>query len=122
MRRPLLPLAAAGALALAACVAFAADDMAGMRMKGDAGVPSTKSYQSDMHVMHSAMDITYTGDADVDFAAGMIPHHEGAIAMAKTELKYGRDPEMRKLAKDIIAAQEKEIAGMQQWLAAHPAK
>jgi uncharacterized protein (DUF305 family) len=50
----------------------------------------------------------------------MIPHHEGAVEMAKVELKYGKDAKLRKLAKDIIAAQEKEIAFMKQWLAAHP--
>jgi uncharacterized protein (DUF305 family) len=67
--------------------------------------------------MHKDMNITFTGDADVDFLAGMIPHHQGAIDMAQVLLKYGKDPETRKLAEEIIAAQEKEIAFMKDWLA-----
>jgi uncharacterized protein (DUF305 family) len=63
-----------------------------------------------------------TGDADRDFVAMMIPHHQGAVAMAETELRYGKDPAMRRLATDIVAAQKKEIAMMQRWQAAHPAR
>jgi uncharacterized protein (DUF305 family) len=53
---------------------------------------------------------------DVAFVCGMIPHHQGAISMAKAELKYGKDPFTRKLATGIIAAQQKEIAEMLDWL------
>ena len=69
--------------------------------------------------MHKDMAITYTGDADVDFARGMIPHHQGAIDMAKIVLQHGKDPEIRKLAQDIIGAQEKEIAFLKEWLKKH---
>lgn len=62
-----------------------------------------------------------TGDADQDFVAMMIPHHQGAIDMAKYELAHGKDPATRKLARDIVAAQEREIAGMKAWQAKHPA-
>jgi len=55
-------------------------------------------------------------NADIAFAEGMIAHHLGAIEMAKIELKYGTDPEMRKLAEQIIDAQDPEIKQMQKWL------
>ena len=66
--------------------------------------------------MHANMDIPFSGDADVDFAKGMIPHHQGAIDMARIVLEHGKHPEIRRLASGIIAAQEKEIAILQNWL------
>ena len=73
-------------------------------------------------MMSGMSGVEYTGDADRDFVAHMIPHHQGAVEMAKVELKYGKDAKLRKLAKDIIAAQDKEIAFMKQWLEQHPPK
>ena len=70
---------------------------------------------------HDMAAVPMTGNADRDFAAMMIPHHQGAIDMAQAELRHGKDPAMRKLATDVIAAQTKEIAMMHRWLAAHPA-
>jgi uncharacterized protein (DUF305 family) len=58
-------------------------------------------------------------DPDVAFVKGMIPHHQGAIDMAKAELQYGDDETAKTWANQIIAAQEKEIAEMQEWLKAH---
>jgi uncharacterized protein (DUF305 family) len=55
-------------------------------------------------------------DIDIAFNCGMIPHHQGAISMARTELKYGKDPKNRKLAEGIISVQEKEVKGMLEWL------
>jgi uncharacterized protein (DUF305 family) len=81
--------------------------------------PAVKGYMAAMQTMHKDMMVDYTGDADVDFVRGMIPHHQGAIDMAKIELAYGKDPEIRELAEAVIAAQEKEIALMQAWLKAH---
>ena len=66
--------------------------------------------------MHRDMAITYTGDADRDFAASMIPHHEGAITMARVQLVNGRDPGMRSLAEAVIRAQESEIATLRAFL------
>ena len=62
------------------------------------------------------MDIEYSGNPDVDFVRGMIPHHQGAIDMAKTVLAFGKDPAIRKLAEDVIKAQENEVAFMREWL------
>lgn len=59
----------------------------------------------------------YTGNADVDFLAMMIPHHEGAVEMARLELVHGRDPATRRLAEEIIAGQRVEIEGMSRRLA-----
>ena len=67
--------------------------------------------------MHRDMAIPLTGNADVDFVQGMIPHHQGAVDMAKIVLQYGADPDIRKMAQEIIAAQEKEIALFRDWLA-----
>ena len=58
----------------------------------------------------------YTGNADIDFLAMMIPHHEGAVEMARLVLIHGRDPLTRKLAEEIIASQVVEIEGMQRRL------
>ena len=61
-----------------------------------------------------------TGDPDGDFVAMMMPHHQGAIEMAKIELQYGKDPGLRKMARDIVAAQEREIVEMKAWQTHHP--
>jgi uncharacterized protein (DUF305 family) len=99
---------------------------AAQEMKMDHGGMATDSaattaYKAANMDMHSAMEIDYSGDADIDFVRGMIPHHQGAIAMAKVVLEHGADPGIKKLAQDVITAQEGEIAWMQDWLAKHPA-
>jgi uncharacterized protein (DUF305 family) len=115
-----------GALALCGVLLAAApacaQSMHGMQMGGTQAAneaPSTAGYRDAMAKMDKGMDVPYTGDADRDFVAGMIPHHQGAVDMARVELKYGTDPALKKLAQDIVASQEKEIAFMRRWQAGH---
>jgi uncharacterized protein (DUF305 family) len=65
------------------------------------------------------MHVPFTGDADVDFRTHMIPHHQGAIEMAKAALDHVKDPETKKMAQKIIDDQEKEITEMRDWLKKH---
>ncbi len=97
-------------------------DAAGMQkmmqdmMPAPSDPASTKDFKETHMKMMRDMHMTFTGNADVDFVRGMIPHHQGAIDMAKVELKHGKNAETRKLAETIIKDQEKEIAQMQAWL------
>lgn len=73
-----------------------------------------------MERMHSAMaSVGRSGDSDIDFVRLMLPHHQAAIDMARTQLLYGKDPQMRRLAQEIIADQQSEIELMQLWLKQH---
>lgn len=58
------------------------------------------------------MDVKPTGDVDVDFAAMMIPHHQGAIEMALSELRYGKNEQLRRIAQEIVIEQQQEINAM----------
>ena len=79
--------------------------------------PASKEYMLGMQNMHHGMmQAMKEQDADRAFAKGMAEHHKGAIAMAETELKYGKDPEMRKMAEDVIKAQKAEIEQLEKWL------
>jgi uncharacterized protein (DUF305 family) len=78
---------------------------------------------SSMEKMHFAMaSVESSGNSDTDFVALMLPHHQAAIDMAKTQLLYGTDPQMRRLAQQIIADQQSEIELMQLWIRQHEPK
>jgi uncharacterized protein (DUF305 family) len=90
--------------------------MGGMSMGGGDEGPASMAFRGANMKMHRDMAISYSGNADVDFVKGMIPHHQGAIDMAKTVIAFGSDPEVKKLAEEVIKAQEAEIAMMREWL------
>ncbi len=122
----ILGLGAGGALAQetsrpAICAATPAMDM-GMAPAagGMARGPSDDAHQAlmaGMEAMNKNMDAgMQAADIDVAFVCGMIPHHQGAIDMAKAELQYGDDPWVKQMAQNVIDAQTKEIADMKDWL------
>ena len=96
--------------------------MPGMTPSPSASVmsPADHAFVTSMETMMKNMAVKPTGDPDRDFVDMMMPHHVGAVDMAKVELKYGKDPMLLKLAADIVKAQESEIAEMQAWKARHP--
>ena len=106
------------ALIAAAGPAFAPDKSTTGTPDGD--LKSAKVHDPEMHEamqkMHRDMMKANTGDPDKDFAIMMIPHHQGAISMARAELAHGDDPWAKELALKVITAQEQEIADMLEWL------
>ena len=125
MKRILLA-SVASVFVIGSALAQQATPMPGMDMKGmDMDMkmmmpspndpPSTKGYKSAMMKMMEAMP-KFTGDADIDFMKQMRTHHEAAIDMAKVVLANGKDADTKKLAQEIVAAQEKEIATIDAWL------
>jgi len=82
--------------------------------------PVWADLQASVEKMHAAMtSVETTGNSDADFVKLMIPHHQAAIDMAKTQLLYGKDPQMRRLAQEIITDQQSEIELMNLWLKEH---
>jgi uncharacterized protein (DUF305 family) len=103
-------------LTLALCAAIPSVALAQGTTMG--GSPADKANMEAMQKMQSDMPKP-SGDPDKDFVAMMIPHHQGAIDMAKVELQYGKDPTLRTMAKMIVCAQEKEIKEMKAWQSKH---
>lgn len=106
-------------VAVLAAVCLPALALAAEMQMGRADSEASKALMAANDKMMKDMTITPSGDVDRDFVAMMIPHHQGAIDMAKIELQFGKDPEIRQLAQAVVAAQEKEIAEMTAWLAMH---
>jgi len=89
-------------------VAVSAD--AGSRTGAEA--PFLAANDQAMDKMMRDMAVTPTGDADRDFTAMMIPHHQGAIDMAEAELRWGHNEQLKRIAQEIIVEQQQEIAAM----------
>jgi uncharacterized protein (DUF305 family) len=84
------------------------------------GDPAWSELQHSMESMNEALSsLKSTGNNDEDFVRLMLPHHQAAIDMAKAELMHGQDPQMRRLAQEIITDQQSEIELMQLWLKQH---
>ena len=102
---------------LLATLSLVAGVIVGTTSSNSLGASTAKSFHQlmdeAMTLMNRGMEnAPMTGDPDHDFAAMMIPHHQGAVDMAKVELLYGKDPALRRLAQEIIVTQEQEIAVM----------
>lgn len=81
--------------------------------------PVAAMEDANKNMMDSMMGQRLSGDIDKDFVMMMIPHHQGAIDMARVQLQYGKDPLLRQMAEEIIKAQEEEIATLRKWQAEH---
>ncbi|MDZ5453526.1 DUF305 domain-containing protein [Labrys sp. ZIDIC5] len=81
-------------------------------MPASAEAPFLQENDAAMSKMMSAMAVKPTGNVDRDFTEMMIPHHQGAIDMAQTYLRYGRNEQLRRIAQEIIVEQQQEIAAM----------
>jgi len=116
--RPVTATALALALSFAAIGAGAAQTTNHQMHASES--ESSQAYMDAMQKMNEDMEaMAMTGDAGVDFANMMIPHHRSAIDMAKAYLEHGDDPELTALAREVVSAQQREIAFLEKWLEAN---
>lgn len=109
-------LMTSGTITLAQDMNHSGQNMPATEMSAPAD-PASKAYMDGMDKMNKGMNAAMSGDPDRDFVTMMIPHHQGAIDMAKVQLQYGKDSELRKLSEGVVQAQQSEIAFMKDWLA-----
>ncbi|BBP77285.1 MULTISPECIES: DUF305 domain-containing protein [Pseudomonas] len=111
---PLRDLAMLALIAVtSSAMAHDGQDHTGMSGPSSAEAPFLSENDAAMAKMMAGMDTKPTGDIDRDFVAMMSPHHQGAIDMAMTLLKYGHNEQLKRLAQEIIVEQQQEIAAMQ---------
>ncbi len=117
-RAAILALASAGFI----CGSLAPAAAQGMQHQMDeVDNPADKAFLGAMHDMMVGMHRSMpTGNTDRDFVRLMLPHHQSAVDMAKAELQYGKDPDLKTLAQAIVSDQEREIALMKAWEDKHP--
>lgn len=86
----------------------------------DTASPAKDAFRMKNDQMMTAMHgVALTGDTDKDFVNMMIPHHQGAVDMAKIELQYGKDPQLKQMAQSIVDGQSQQIGMLKTWQAAH---
>ena len=103
-------------LTVAAAAAAALPILAQAQHQGHGTMSGSDQAYMDVHrKMMGTMQMQPTGNSDRDFATMMIPHHQGAIDMARVQLQHGKDPELLRLAQKIIDDQEREIAQLRAW-------
>ncbi|WP_116139868.1 DUF305 domain-containing protein [Trinickia diaoshuihuensis] len=114
-----LPASAQQAASMARPSSMAEAQSAPAGSQGAAGDSTAAFKAADERMMKSMQGQAYTGNADEDFVSHMIPHHQGAVDMAEVEAKYGKDPQLKRLAARIVASQRREIEFMKDWQAKH---
>jgi uncharacterized protein (DUF305 family) len=117
MKIAIASLACAAAVAAAPAALAQTPQQHGASASAPSSQMDMKSMMKDMNDKMGSMQMT--GNPDIDFAMMMRVHHQGAIQMAEAQLKAGKEPQMRKMAQKVIAAQKKEIAELDKFLAKH---